>query len=328
MVFLPTHRRQPKPWAAYATAAIVLHGLAIALLVNGATNGPQGQPMDIELVELVPDNSDPFAAPLDSPPPSEQPAPVDPGPILPPVDRSVPADSVLLEQPRPDPIQSDPIQSNPIQSNPIQSDPIQTTPSQPDPVQTAPSQPAPTATSPTQSLPPPVNSETTTTSPPIAPTATPSFEPSSAPTQNPADIPQGQVNVPSQNQGIGLNVGLAIARYGASDIPLVRRATPKETSQQFVLDPSQFACTSLVTPEASRDLGQPVTLALAIDAQGQVTDITTRAADFLSPDYLALAQCIVKQWAFDPAIDQTEQGETIPRPDNATVTLTLQNQSL
>lgn len=330
MVFLPTHRRQPKPWAAYATAAIVLHCLAIALLVNGAGDGTIGEPIDIELVEMVPDASDAFAAPPEDNPIA--PVPINPGLETPidPADRKATSDPVLADPTAPDPTVPEPIVPEPTvpeptvseQPGPEQPGPEPTAPVQSPPVQSPPVQTPPDQTAPTPST-APANPEPVPTNSPIASPSAPAN-----PTQNPADTPQGQVNVPSQNPGIGLNVGLAIVRYGVSDIPLVRRATPKETSQQFVLDPSQFACTRLVTPEASRDLGQPVTLALAIDARGQVTDIATRAADFLSPDYLALAQCIVNQWAFDPAIDQTEQGETIPRPDNATVTLTLQRQSL
>ncbi len=328
MVFLPTHHRHPKPWAAYATAAIVLHGLAIALLLNGTASGPQGDPMEVELVEMVDAPADAFTAPpQDNLPASDESGLVDPGLELPlEPDRSlvseptspdpVIADSVQPAPPSPEqplpasttPDQPNSDQPNPDQLNPVPTPPAPTTPAQPAPAQPAPAPPNPIPTTPAQ--PAPVQTAPANSAP------------------NPADIPQGQVAVPNQSKGIGLNVGLTIAAYGNSDIPLIRRATPKGNSQQFVLDPSQFACTSFVTPEASRDLGQPVTLDLAIDAQGQVTDLKARATDSLSPTYLDLAQCIAKQWAFDPAIDQTEQGEQRARPDNATVTLTLQSQSL
>jgi outer membrane biosynthesis protein TonB len=318
MVFLPSHRH-PKPWAAYATAAIVLHGLAIALLLNGAGNGPQNEPMEIELVELAPD---PFTAPpLDNPPadlPAPEPNPVDSTPIEPSdTDTAVATDrnqTIPADPTRPDPTRPDPTPSNPAPSE-------QLPPDQPLP---APNTPVPNT--PVPNTPVPNTPDPNTPAPNTPAPNTPAPNTPAPATPNPADIPTGDINVPAKSKGIGLNVGLTIASHSSSDIPLIRRATPKETSQQFVLDPSQFACTRFVTPEADRDMGQAVTLNLAIDAQGQVTDITAREA--LSPAYLDLARCIVSTWSFDPAIDQTEQGEQRPRPDNATVTLTLQSQSL
>jgi hypothetical protein len=348
MVFLPTHR-QPKPWAAYATAAIVLHGLTIALILNGAANGPQGDPMEVELVELDPASADPFAAPSANPLPPEE-APIDPFTTPTEPDRTLPAeptstdptssdptitdptitdpapadpapaeqapadpafgDPTIVDSAQPNPVQPNPAQPNPAQPNPVQPNPVQPNPAQPNPAQPNPAQPNPVQPNPVQ--------------------------------PNPADVPQGEVKVSSQSQGvrqgngsgqskggIGLNVGLEITSHGDDDIPFgpqAKRATPKQPNQQFILDPSTSDCIS--TPEADRDMGQSVTLNLVINDQGQVTDVTQISTNSLSSDYIALAQCIVKQWAFDPAIDQTEQGTTIPRPDNATVTLTLQSQAL
>lgn len=115
--------------------------------------------------------------------------------------------------------------------------------------------------------------------------------------------PPTTVSVPSP---IAVSANIApirlTANFSVAPLPEIDRrdrpdvlATPKAPNQ-----PPHPECLRLVTAEAEQFFGRTVAMQVATDVTGQVTDThVQRSSD--SREYDALAQCIVKRWAFVPA---------------------------
>jgi TonB family protein len=78
-------------------------------------------------------------------------------------------------------------------------------------------------------------------------------------------------------------------------------ARPRQDSETFAADPRRSPC--LITPEVLPYLGETVAVQVTTNEAGQATDASVRQSS-RSPVYDDLAVCMVKQWQFEPAIDQ------------------------
>lgn len=109
-----------------------------------------------------------------------------------------------------------------------------------------------------------------------------------------------------------------VPAIAAVDLPEVPPA-PVGESQTFAADPlSGPAC--LLDPESQRDLGQTLALQLVIESDGRVSDVFVWGdPPNVSPAYVELATCMVKNWQFEPA----QNGTTAVASDILIVYLTI-----
>ncbi len=73
----------------------------------------------------------------------------------------------------------------------------------------------------------------------------------------------------------------------------------RDYSDQFRDDPTTTSCR--MTPEARQNLGEPVRFRVELDRQGQVVSLRSLTQTPLNPDYINLADCLVREWEFTPA---------------------------
>jgi len=107
-----------------------------------------------------------------------------------------------------------------------------------------------------------------------------------------------------------------VAASVSRDIP-DQNATPIESIQSFVSDPTQSAC--FITPDVLPYLGQPVTLRVWVKATGTVEQAWLAEDNVLPNAYTSLAICLLKEWKFHPAITGGEAVES----DNLIIPVTI-----
>ncbi|HEY9818146.1 MAG TPA: hypothetical protein V6D20_20430 [Candidatus Obscuribacterales bacterium] len=73
----------------------------------------------------------------------------------------------------------------------------------------------------------------------------------------------------------------------------------RQYSDQFRDDPTTTSCR--MTPDARQNLGEPVRFRVELDRQGQVVSLRSLTQTPLNPDYINLADCLVRTWEFTPA---------------------------
>ncbi len=319
----------PQRWLLAIAGSLAVHtGLLLWLIVSTqltASTQTDANYVPISLVEL--ETADPISPePVESASPEPEPEPVAPEPITPDPPANPEAIAALPEQPQPvAPTAPTPDEATPDEVTPEPDRPIEPTlpeveASQPDPNDFEPEperdviDPNPAVETP--ELPALPNVPTGVPDPP-----TPDLTPDSIPStvdesEDIGSVTVDQTVIPAQFE----------VRLDANLVPLpideVNGNIPDQMAQpnqeQMVFTPDPFSSPCQLEPEVPRFLGTAVNLRVTISEVGEVLQVQLQDLEMMNA-YTQLAECLVSEAEFDPAL---KDGEAI-WSNHTLVTVTL-----
>lgn len=348
------HQDPPRFWWRMLTTSVLVHGLMLAIaypiirMTTAGGNGQAGEPTPVELLdasaidwaaidarnqaEAAAASPDLAAVPAPAELPSDAPLPPASTEAAPDIPQFVPSD--LTPAPSTfNPSAPIPPSDFPLEE-PVQSPPFNSPAPPPSPVAPAPQPNIPTPLPDPSRLPDPFPSDAVGSTGPLPgglpdPNAIPGPDliqlPNPPVVQNP--VPGGgDSTLPGADPGAGEPAGPPgyVASLSASAVPLDQATDLPDESARPVNTTVSVSTNPLVpgscpfSPDLDGSLGAAVSLNIVVEANGQVSNITSVDASGVSLGYLEFAQCVIRQAQFTPA---TTAGTTVA--SNLIVTVSL-----